>query len=40
LGGSTVVEWNKKHTAHMLGVLMVAAPDVHGVNFPETISGY
>ena len=40
LGGSTVVEWSKKHTANILGVFLVAVPDVQSVNFPEAISGY
>ncbi|PHR83526.1 MAG: alpha/beta hydrolase [Colwellia sp.] len=40
LGGSTVVEWSKKHTANILGVFLVAVPDVQSANFPEAISGY
>lgn len=40
LGGSTVVEWSKKHTANILGVFLVAVPDVESVKFPEVITGY
>ncbi len=40
LGGSTVVEWSKKHTANILGAFLVAVPDVQSANFPEAISGY
>jgi predicted alpha/beta hydrolase family esterase len=40
LGGSTVVEWSKKHTANILGVFMVAVPDVQSINVPDAISGY
>ena len=40
LGGSTIVEWSKKHTANILAVFMVAVPDVQGINVPEAISGY
>lgn len=43
LGGSTLVEWNKKadkHSANIVGALMVAVPDVHSDYFPSAISGY
>ena len=40
LGGSTVVEWSNKYTANILGVFLVAVPDVQSINFPEAISGY
>jgi predicted alpha/beta hydrolase family esterase len=40
LGGSTVIEWSKKYTANILGVFLVAVPDVESVSFPEAITGY
>jgi serine hydrolase len=40
LGGSTVVEWSKNHTANIFGAFMVAVPDVQDKQFPDEISGY
>jgi len=40
LGGSTLVEWNKKHSANIVGAFIVAVPDVHSDYFPAAISGY
>ena len=40
LGGSTLVEWNKKHHANILGAFIVAVPDVQNPALPDAISGY
>ncbi|GAB6070383.1 alpha/beta hydrolase [Thiomicrorhabdus hydrogeniphila] len=40
LGGSTVVEWNKKYKANILGAFIVAVPDVESDYLPKKIVGY
>ena len=40
LGGSTIVEWNKKYSANIVAAFMVAVPDVHSDYFPDAITGY
>jgi len=41
LGGSTLVEWCKKHSLkNIVGAFIVAPPDVHSDYFPAAISGY
>jgi len=41
LGGSTLIEWCKKHsTNNIVGAFIVAVPDVHSDYFPDAISGY
>jgi len=40
LGGSTLIEWNKNHSANIIGALIVAVPDVNSDYFPSVITGY
>lgn len=40
LGGSTLTEWAKQHSANIIGAFIVAPPDVHCDHFPDIISGF
>lgn len=40
LGGLTLVEWANRHSAKVLGAMMVAVPDPQSAQFPPDICGF
>ncbi len=40
LGCNTVVEWSKQYTGNIVGVFLVALPDIESIDLPSSVSGF